>query len=213
MSDLAPFRRAGGISEADVAAAAAALPAATAILTLRGGRALDEDEAAREQHAPPRPRRRLPWGGLGYYRRLMADFEGELPDMKLLFNFGDRPRSWTTPLPPAEEAALRAGTLGVQVAWERHACDAAVGPGMRRKHGLFQKGPFWGRRGPLPVLSGWRVEGCFSGEAAQGPGLPLKGRDFAAQRCRQLGRYQPHTDDEVLSSYRRYMGSFISCSS
>lgn len=177
-SDLAPFRRAGGISDTDVAAAAAALPAATAVLTLRGGRAMDEDEAAKEeaagqgspaqqqqQQSQLRPPRRLPWGGLGYYRRLMADFQGELPDMKLLFNFGDRPRSWTARLPPANEAALRAGALGVQAAWEQHGCDAAVGSGMRRKHGLFQAGRFWGARGPLPVLSGWRVEGCFSGEA------------------------------------------------
>lgn len=174
-SDLAPFRRAGGISDTDVAAAAAALPAATAVLTLRGGRAMDEDEAAKEeaagqgspaqqqqQQSQLRPPRRLPWGGLGYYRRLMADFQGELPDMKLLFNFGDRPRSWTARLPPANEAALRAGALGVQAAWEQHGCDAAVGSGMRRKHGLFQAGRFWGARGPLPVLSGWRVEGCFS---------------------------------------------------
>ncbi|KAL4422912.1 hypothetical protein ABPG75_009109 [Micractinium tetrahymenae] len=189
-SDLAPFRRAGGISEADVAAAAAALPAATAVLTVRGGRTMDEGEAADEEAAEEeaaaarqggsgqqqqrqrqqqqqqaRPRRRLPWGGLGYYRRLMADFEADLPDMKLLFNFGDRPRSWTAPLPPADEAALQADALSVQATWERHGCDAAVGAGLRRKHGLFQGGPFWGRRGPLPVLSGWRVEGCFSADA------------------------------------------------
>ncbi len=180
-SDLAPFRRAGGISDADVAAAASALPAATAVLTVRGGRAMDEEEAAAvegaagqgspaRQKQPPSigPRRRMPWGGLGYYQRLMADFQRDLPDMKLLFNFGDRPRSWAAPLPPPDEAALRDGTLSLQAAWERHGCDAAVGPGMRRRHGLFQRVPFWGARGPLPVLSGWRVEGCFSGEAAAG---------------------------------------------
>ncbi|KAL4451188.1 hypothetical protein ABPG77_009260 [Micractinium sp. CCAP 211/92] len=180
-SDLAPFRRAGGISDADVAAAASALPAATAVLTVRGGRTMDEEEAAAvegaagqgspaRQKQPPSigPRRRLPWGGLGYYQRLMADFQRDLPDMKLLFNFGDRPRSWAAPLPPPDEAALRDGTLSLQAAWERHGCDAAVGPGMRRRHGLFQRVPFWGARGPLPVLSGWRVEGCFSGEAAAG---------------------------------------------
>ena len=156
-ADLAPFRTAG-ISAADVAAAAAALPA-TGMLALVGGEAWEEGPDG-ELGAPTR---RM-WGGIRYYKKLLADFESDLPDMKVLINFGDKPRSWTGAVPPADADALARGALSVQDAWERHGCDAAVGAGMRCKHGLFQPGPFFGARGPLPIFSGWRIDGCFSGE-------------------------------------------------
>ncbi|PSC72452.1 DNA-directed RNA polymerase III subunit RPC5 [Micractinium conductrix] len=154
-ADLAPFRTAG-ISAADVAAAAAALPA-TGMLALVGGEAWEEGPDG-ELGAPTR---RM-WGGIRYYKKLLADFESDLPDMKVLINFGDKPRSWTGAVPPADADALARGALSVQDAWERHGCDAAVGAGMRCKHGLFQPGPFFGARGPLPIFSGWRIDGCFS---------------------------------------------------
>lgn len=86
-----------------------------------------------------------------------------LPDTKFVINLMDEPCSWTAPIPPAAEAALRDGSLGFKDAWLKYGCDAVGMAKMKKLHGLFvspETYPF--TREKVPVWSLYSVPGCFA---------------------------------------------------
>lgn len=163
---LEPWRAAGGIAEAAVEAAHARLDSTT-LFEVRAGQLVNVSSWGENRQS------------VEYWRQVLHELAPLLPDVKLLFNSYDKPRSWVAPLPPAAEAALNSGALDARGAWLRYGCDGtdAGFAALRSRHAAFAPTGVRAQRGPLPVFSGAVIPGCFGGE--------LQGGASAWNGCKQ----------------------------
>lgn len=94
----------------------------------------------------------------------MPEMLAHLPDVTFLANTFDQPRSWVAPLPPDVEAALADGSLAMEDAFRRHACDGAGYGHLKRTHGMLGSRQMWPwRRAAFPFFSNYALPGCFAG--------------------------------------------------
>ena len=127
-----------------------------------------------------------------FYFKVLKSLHPYLPrdlSITLAINVFDEPLGWNAPLPPGVEEAIANRSLPLREAWRRHSCDGAGLAEVKHLHGQFLNPPaFVLRRATLPILSPYKVPGCFSGgwvaAAAAAVGRCLCSAPGAAWACR-----------------------------